>query len=56
MGVAIGAAIHYVGAGLALGAAIGTIRSLVDALFEQRKVEKNEDPDCDHVFDPFLPQ
>ena len=56
MGVAIGAVIHYVGAGLALGAAIGTILSLVGALIEQRKVEKNEDPDYDHVFDPFLPQ
>lgn len=50
MGVAIGAAIHYVGAGL------GTILSLVGALLEQCKDEKYEDPDCDYVFDPFLPQ
>ena len=43
MGVDIGAAIHVVDVGLAIGAAIEKILSLVGTLLKQHKVEKNED-------------
>ena len=63
MGVAICAAIYNVGVGLAIGAAIETILRLVGTLFEQHKVEKNDDLQvtpcrtfrCETALPPGLP-